>query len=83
MPDKIPPLEYPDRFERRFVSASGGIRWNNHYVNVSVCCAGEYVGLEEIDDGVWNVWFGQLKLGRFHERVMMIEDANGRLLRRR
>ncbi len=81
LPDKLPPLEYPDRFELRYVSANGGIRWNHHWVNVSVCCAGEYVGLEEIDDGVWNVFFGPLKLGRLHERHMRIEDANGRLLR--
>jgi hypothetical protein len=24
-------------------------------VNVSIVCAGEYVGLEEIDDGIWTV----------------------------
>jgi hypothetical protein len=42
-------------------------------------CAGEYVGLEEIDNGVWNVYFGALKLGRFLERHMRIEDAYGRL----
>lgn len=83
MPSRIPPLEYPDRFEKRLVSRNGGIRWNHAWVNVSVCCAGEYVGLEEIDDGVWNVFFGPLKLGRFHERHMRIEDANGRLLRHR
>ena len=28
MPNKLPPLEYPDRFEVRYVSANGGIRWN-------------------------------------------------------
>lgn len=83
MPDKLPPLEYPDRFETRYVSNNGGIRWNHEWVNVSVCCAGEYVGLEEIDDGVWNVYFGPLKLGRLHERHMRIEDANGSLLRHR
>ncbi|MFA7096585.1 MAG: hypothetical protein WC383_08915 [Gammaproteobacteria bacterium] len=27
-------------------------------VNVFVVCAGEYVGLEKIDDGIWNVYFG-------------------------
>ena len=83
MPDRLPPLEYPDRFEVRYVSTNGGIRWNHEWVNVSVCCAGEYVGLEEIDDGVWNIFFGPLKLGRLHERHMRIEDANGSLLRHR
>src|SRR5262249_7533012 len=28
MPARLPPLEYPDRFEVRYVSANGGIRWN-------------------------------------------------------
>lgn len=82
MPDKLPPLEYPDRFETRYVSYNGGIRWNKGWVNVSITCAGEYVGLEEIDDGVWNVYFGPLKLGRLLERHMRIEDEYGRLKRK-
>jgi putative transposase len=81
MPNKPAPLEYPDRFEVRYVSANGGIRWNHQWVNVSHVCVGEYVGLEEIDDGVWNVYFGPLKLGRLLERHMRIEDAYGRLKR--
>jgi putative transposase len=83
MPDRLPPLEYPDRFETRYVSANGGIRWNSRWVNVSTVCAGEYVGLEEIADGMWNVYFGPLRLGRFHERLMRIEDEHGRLYRQR
>ena len=82
MPDRLPPLEYPDRFEVRYVSANGGIRWNHRWVNVSTVCVGEYVGLEEIDDGIWNVYFGPLRLGRLLERHMRIEDAYGRLKRR-
>ena len=76
------PLVYPDRFEVRSVRANGGIRWNKRWVNVSTTCIGEYVGLEEIDHGIWNVYFGLLKLGRLHERHMRIEDAVGRLKRR-
>lgn len=81
MPEKLPPLDYPDRFEVRYVSANGGIRWNRQWVNVSTTCVGEYVGLEEIDDGVWNVYFGPLRLGRLLERHMRIEDEYGRLKR--
>ena len=68
-------------FELRYVSANGGIRWNKQWVNVSTVCAGQYVGLEEIDDGIWNVYFGPLTLGRFIEKHMRIEDALGRLKR--
>src|SRR2546426_3381809 len=81
MPNRLPPLVYPDRFEVRYVSANGGIRWNRGWVNVSTVCIGEYVGLEEIDNGIWNVYFGPLKLGRLLERHMKIEDAFGRLSR--
>jgi transposase InsO family protein len=81
MPSKLPPLVYPDRFEVRYVSANGGIRWSRDWINVSTVCIGEYVGLEEIDDGIWDVYFGPLKLGRLHERHMKIEDTYGRLLR--
>jgi len=82
MPEKLPPFEYPDRFELRYVSANGGIRWGRDWVNVSTVCIGEYVGLEEIDDGIWNVYFGPLKLGRLNERHMRIEDQYGRLKRK-
>src|SRR6266705_1770689 len=82
MPDRLPPLEYPDRFEVRYVSANGGMRWNSRWVNVSTVCVGEYVGLEEIDDGIWNVYFGPLRLGRLSERHMRIEDEYGKLYRR-
>lgn len=74
-------LEYPDHFEVRYVSGNGGIRWSSAWVNISTTCIGEYVGLEEIDDGIWNVYFGPLKLGRLLEREMRIEDAYGRLKR--
>ena len=44
--------------------------------------AGEYIGLEEIDDGIWNVYFGPLKNGRLHERATSaIEDEYGKLKR--
>jgi hypothetical protein len=34
------------------------------------------------DDDEWDVYFGPLRLGRFHERTLRIEDALGRHYRR-
>ena len=82
-PERLPRLEYPSHFETRYVSHNGGIRWRSGWVNVSITCAGEYVGLEEIDDGRWDVYFGPLKLGRLLEREMRIEDRYGELWRHR
>jgi hypothetical protein len=52
-------------------------------VNVSQTLGDEQIGLVEIDDGEWDVYFGPLRLGRFHERTLCIEDALGRQYRRR
>jgi putative transposase len=82
-PSTLPALEYPPHFEVRLVSANGGIRWENSWVNVSHVLGSEYVGLEEIDDGEWDLYFGRMKLGRFHERLRRVEDAQGRLARKR
>ena len=82
MPDKLTPVEYPDRFEVRYVSANGGIRWQNQWVNVSSVLKGEYVGLEPIDDGIWDVYYSCKKIGRLHERHMRIEDHLGQFRRK-
>lgn len=81
MPDKLLPMEYPDRFEVRYVSANGGIRWKKDWVNVTSALKGEYIGLEQVDDDEWDVYFGIKRLGRLHERHMRIEDEYGRLKR--
>lgn len=81
MPDKLLPMEYPDRFQTRLVSGNGGIRWHKHWVNVSSALMGENVGLEPIDDGQWDVYFGVKCIGRLYERYMRIEDHMGRLWR--
>jgi len=81
MPAKLLPMEYPDRYEVRKVSSAGGIRWGKQYVNVTSALVGEYVGLEAVEDGLWDVYFGIKRLGRLHERHMRIEDEYGRLKR--
>jgi putative transposase len=82
-PAKVPPLEYPDHFEVRYVSANGGMRWKSRWVNVSQTVTAQYVGLEEIDNGIWSVYFGPIELGRLHERDFRIEDILGRKSRKK
>ena len=82
LPRQLAPLEYPGHFERRLVSRNSGIRWNKRWVCVTHTLAGEYVGLEEVGDGLWDVYFGPLKLGRMDERLLRIEDHKGRTVRR-
>jgi len=52
LPVKLAPIEYPGHFEMRLVSRNSGIRWKKHWVCVTHTLAGEYVGLEEVGDGL-------------------------------
>lgn len=76
-PERLPLLEYPSHFEVRRVGDNGCIRWRSERVHVSLVCAHEYIGLEAVDNGIWNVYFGSLKLGRLIEKELRIEDAYG------
>ena len=74
-PDRLPEPEYPGHFEIRRVSKNGGIRWKKGWINVSHALLEENVGLEEIADGVWSLYFGPLLLGRFHEDQLKLHGA--------
>lgn len=76
-PERLPPIEYPSHFETRRVGDNGCISWRSQRVHVSLVCTHEYLGLEEVDNGMWNVYFGSLKLGRLIEKDLRIEDACG------
>jgi transposase InsO family protein len=67
-PSVLPRIEYPGHFEVRRVSRNGGIRWRRGWLNVSHPLIDEYVGLEEVDDAIWDLYFGSMLLGRFDER---------------
>src|SRR6185295_5272052 len=68
-PEILPPIEYPGHIETRKVDHSGMIRWkNNSRLFLSHTLHGEIVGLEEIDEGVWSLYYGSVLLARFDER---------------
>lgn len=80
-PEKVPSPEYPGHYEVRRVSRNGGIKWSSEWVNISSVLAEEFIGLQEVDDGVWTVWFHDYSLGRFDERRRIVygnRDPDGR-----
>ena len=76
-PKKLQAPDYPAHFETRKVSTNGGIRWHSAWVNVSHLLGGEYIGLEEVADDVWAVYFGPVSLGWLHVRKAAILDHDG------
>ena len=77
-PRQLPSLEYPAHYEVRLVSANGGIRWHHDWVTCSHVLCGEYVGFEEVEDGIWALYIGPMLLGRFHERDRVIISTHNR-----
>jgi len=79
MPKNIRAYDYPLHFEVRRVSRNGGIRWKHLRVNVSQTLMEEYIGFEEIEDGIFNVYFYDLLIGRFFEEINSIKDIIDRV----
>ena len=69
-PETIPPVEYPGHYEVRRVSRNGGVRWNGEWLNVGHALIEQTVGFEEVNDGVWDLHFRKLAIGRFDEREL-------------
>ena len=77
-PERIHKPEYPGHCEHRRVSNAGCFRFGSRQVFLSQALGGDVIGLEEIDDGLWNILFCSTLLGRFDERTGKISGADFR-----
>jgi transposase InsO family protein len=67
--------EYSGHLEVRQVSNSGMFRFHARQIFLSEALAKETIGLEEIDDGVWSVYFYDLLLARLDERDYVVRPG--------
>lgn len=63
-PSKLPEIDYPGYFDTRRVSPNGVIYIGNRNVYISHLLRGQDIGLEQIDDDQWEVYFSFYRLGR-------------------
>lgn len=77
-PKRIAGPEYPGHCEVRRVSNAGCFRLASDQVFLSQALNGEYIALEEVDDGLWNILFYTTLLGRFDEASGKITGADFR-----
>ena len=71
-PSKLPNIEYDSWLAVRKVLPSGGIKWRNTYFYLSQTLAGEPVGLKQISDTAWEVYFSFLLLGILDENKQKV-----------
>ncbi len=72
LPHELPEHVYADRFSPRSVRRDGSIKWDGELVFVGEAFAGEIVGIEAVDEGLWHVYLGALRLGVLHGRSRTI-----------
>jgi len=71
-PSSIRAPRYPAHFEQRRVSNAGCFRLHSGQQFLSQALNGDTIGLERIDDALWNIVYYDTLLGRYDERTRRI-----------
>ncbi len=67
-PTILPPIDYPSHFLVKPITAAGTFRLGDKLYFLSNALRHYPVGLEEVDDGLWSVFFCHVLLARIDER---------------
>ena len=62
-PRELPQIEYPEHFRVAQTYPNGMLSLESTQWYISGCLISERVGLEEVDDDRWKVYFGPIALG--------------------
>jgi transposase InsO family protein len=66
---------YPASMKMKMITVNGGMRWHHDdFTMVTTALGGKYVGLEEVEDGVWIVYYRSVALGVFSERMNRVYE---------
>ena len=69
---RVPAYEYPRHFLVKRVTNAGTFRFRHRLVFISHALAPHTIGLEEVDDGLWSIYFCRVLLARLDERDFVI-----------
>ncbi len=68
-PRSIVKPDYPGHFAVRLVSNAGTFRLKHRQMFISQALKQEHIGLEEVDDGIWSIYYYDVLLGRLDESI--------------
>lgn len=71
-PARLRAVEYPAGWTLRRISSAGQMKWANQDVFVAHPLEGETVGLEQIDERHWRVWFSFHEVGVLDTQKLLI-----------
>ena len=72
---------YPGHYELRKVKGTGEIKLRGKLVFVSATLWRRQLGLEEVDDGLWSLYFRDTLLARWNERTSTLYPAGTAIVR--
>ena len=73
-PTHLPPLDYPGHLLVKRVTDAGTIGVQSRVLYLATALDNDDVGLEDVDDGIWSIHFGTVRLARFDERDDIIRE---------
>ena len=69
--EKVIPYDYPLEHKILKVTKNGSIRWGAyHWIYISRAAIKRYVGVEELGNGIWKVYYRGVLLGYFDEKEL-------------
>lgn len=78
--ESIDHYDYEEDLKPHYVTLNGAIRWKaNYWVYMARGLAGKYIGLEELGNGIWRVYYRGVFLGYFDESRLGMENRSTRL----
>jgi putative transposase len=69
----LPEVTYPDHMAIRSVKAQGDISWKGRHIYLSETLAGEVVGLKQVDDRYWDIYFGSIRLAQLDSHQLKLK----------
>ncbi len=79
-PERISQFDYESNFKVLKVTQNGAIRWKSYYwVYLTSALKGKYVGIEDLGNGIWKVFYRNVFLGFFNENELRNKKKSIRL----
>lgn len=79
-PERIQLWQYPSHMKVLKVTKNGSVRWGAYWwVYVSASLMDRYIGVEEIGNGIWKVFYRNVFLGYFNEKDIRDKEKPIRL----
>tara|TARA_R110002073_G_C9390546_1_gene573720 strand:- start:45 stop:1226 length:1182 start_codon:yes stop_codon:yes gene_type:complete len=79
-PERLPKFDYEPNMKVLKVTQNGAMRWKSYYwVYLTSALKGKYVGIENIGNGIWKVFYRNVFLGFFNENNIRNKQVSIRL----